>query len=264
MTLEFPRIYLLPTHLEPGHLHELEAKIPTLTYDINEAELVLGNINRRERALFELRHRKVVTEPLQQAPFLDTAPDSTESTAQKERDVSIAEVQSVNTAGVAGLPDTDGSIIRVAKLGWLTDSLSQNTVLALGDYLIYEGRRLNDQARPSRILSSPTTSNQPPNTGSGAVRRRPKREVAPTLTHQTTSEEAIIAMLPPIPAYLHTTYSCQRPTLVNPPNGAFVEELKKIRTIRLLNDDQVGVRAYSTSIAALAAYPYLLTTVAGE
>lgn len=264
MTLEFPRIYLLPTHLEPSHLHELEAKIPTLTYDINEAELVLGNISRRERALFELRHRRIVTEPLQQETSPDTAQGSIPRPSPKQRSISTAEVQSTDTADVAGVSDTDGSIIRVAKLSWLTDSLSQDTVVPLRDYLIYEGRRLDGPTRPSRILSTPTTSSQLLNTSLSAGGRRPRRETAPSLTHQTTSDEAATTALPPIPAYLHTTFSCQRPTLVNPPNSAFVEELKKVRTIRLLNDDQIGVRAYSTSIATLAAYPYPLATVAGE
>ncbi|KAM0280290.1 hypothetical protein ACHAQH_004126 [Verticillium albo-atrum] len=66
--------------------------------------------------------------------------------------------------------------------------------------------------------------------------------------------------MPPIPAFLRTTYSCQRPTPINPPNNAFVEALKEIRTTRKLLGDEIGVRAYSTSIATVAAYPYLIST----
>jgi len=54
-------------------------------------------------------------------------------------------------------------------------------------------------------------------------------------------------------------YACQRSTPANPPNDPFIEELKKIRKTRLLTGDEIGVRAYSTSIAALASYPYRIT-----
>ncbi|KAK4059823.1 hypothetical protein Purlil1_14325 [Purpureocillium lilacinum] len=78
----------------------------------------------------------------------------------------------------------------------------------------------------------------------------------PSLVRQTTSEHDV--PLPPIPDYLHSTYSCQRPTPFNSLNGPFIEELKNIRTLRLLQGDQIGVRAYSTAVATLAAYPYEL------
>ncbi|KAK8110973.1 uncharacterized protein PG998_007430 [Apiospora kogelbergensis] len=81
----------------------------------------------------------------------------------------------------------------------------------------------------------------------------------PALIQETTSEHEIKKHLPPIPNFLHTRYSCQRPTLSDPPNSAFLEQLKEIRTTRALLGDNVGVRAYSTCIAAVAAYPYLLS-----
>lgn len=85
---------------------------------------------------------------------------------------------------------------------------------------------------------------------------------APSLLHQTTSEHD--TTLPVIPEFLRTTYSCQRPTYMNPPNEAFVNILAEIRTIRRLREDEVGVRAYSTSIASIAAYPYVLGNAQGE
>ncbi|QPH17165.1 hypothetical protein C2857_001962 [Epichloe festucae Fl1] len=45
---------------------------------------------------------------------------------------------------------------------------------------------------------------------------------------------------------------------MDPPNGNFIQELKRIRTFRLLQGDKIGVRAYSTSIATLSAYPYTI------
>jgi DNA polymerase IV len=45
---------------------------------------------------------------------------------------------------------------------------------------------------------------------------------------------------------------------LHPPNEDFISQLVKIRRIRELTLDEIGVRAYSTSIAAIAAYPYII------
>lgn len=88
-----------------------------------------------------------------------------------------------------------------------------------------------------------------------------KNVTRPThLVHHSTSEHDNPDKLPSIPDYLHTTYSCQRPTPLNPPNDPFISQLKKIRTARTLLGDEIGVRAYSSAIASLAAYPYTLTS----
>ncbi|KAG5930667.1 hypothetical protein E4U42_000007 [Claviceps africana] len=50
---------------------------------------------------------------------------------------------------------------------------------------------------------------------------------------------------------------------MNPPNRQFIEELRRIRTFRLLQGDKIGVRAYSTSIATLSAYPYTIQNPVG-
>jgi len=46
---------------------------------------------------------------------------------------------------------------------------------------------------------------------------------------------------------------------MNSPNAAFIVQLTKIRDSRLLTLDEIGVRAYSTSIASVAAYPHPIT-----
>ncbi|KAL9042796.1 MAG: hypothetical protein Q9180_000333 [Flavoplaca navasiana] len=80
------------------------------------------------------------------------------------------------------------------------------------------------------------------------------------LLRQTTSEheEGVSATLPPMPDWVlqNKVYSCERATPLNSPNEAFIAQLKEIRTARLLTNDEIGVRAYSTSIASLAAYPH--------
>jgi len=83
------------------------------------------------------------------------------------------------------------------------------------------------------------------------------------LLHQTTSEhdEGISATLPEMPDWVlqNKIYSCERSTPLHPPNEAFIEELKKIKLARVLTGDEIGVRAYSTSIASVAAYPHVLS-----
>lgn len=86
----------------------------------------------------------------------------------------------------------------------------------------------------------------------------------PHLLHQTTSEhdEAINNPLPPMPDWVlqDRIYSCERSTTSPSPNDPFIDLLKRIRLARTLTADDIGVRAYSTSIASLAAYPYPLSS----
>ncbi|KAL1957201.1 hypothetical protein VTO42DRAFT_6235 [Malbranchea cinnamomea] len=82
----------------------------------------------------------------------------------------------------------------------------------------------------------------------------------PKLYRQSTSEHEDPTRLPPLPDWVtkKLVYSCQRSTPLHPPNEAFINQLLKIKKIRELTLDEIGVRAYSTSIAAIAAYPYPL------
>ena len=80
------------------------------------------------------------------------------------------------------------------------------------------------------------------------------------LLHQTTSEhdEAGSSVLPPMPDWVRENkiYACERATPLTSPNEAFICQLKKIKRAREFLLDEIGVRAYSSSIASLAAYPY--------
>ncbi|KAL9639643.1 MAG: hypothetical protein Q9164_000799 [Protoblastenia rupestris] len=83
------------------------------------------------------------------------------------------------------------------------------------------------------------------------------------LLHQTTSEhdeDGVSVFLPPMPDWVvqNKIYSCERATPLDSPNKDFIAQLKQIKLARLLTLDEIGVRAYSTSIASLAAYPYRL------
>ena len=103
-------------------------------------------------------------------------------------------------------------------------------------------------------------------------RRRLNQSTSPALTHAprppklhrtTTSEfEGDSHVLPDPPSWArdNVVYSCLRSTPLIPVNHRFISELLKIKEARLLTLDEIGVRAYSTSIASLSAYPYLLVS----
>ena len=80
------------------------------------------------------------------------------------------------------------------------------------------------------------------------------------LLHQTTSEhdEVDSSILPPMPDWVRENkiYACERATPLISPNEAFICQLKKIKKAREFLLDEIGIRAYSSSIASLAAYPY--------
>lgn len=108
---------------------------------------------------------------------------------------------------------------------------------------------------------------QPRNPASMAGRRRfgdqhhssPKEKAK--LLQQTTSDyDSAGEEIPPAPDWVkrEIKYACMRSTPSDQANSEFIDELKKIRRTRELRGDEIGVRAYSTSIAAVAAYPYLV------
>lgn len=61
-------------------------------------------------------------------------------------------------------------------------------------------------------------------------------------------------------AAFQNTYSCCRSTPQESPNDLFIEQLKVIKKSRVITLDSTGVRAYSTAIAAIKAYPYPLSS----
>ena len=87
--------------------------------------------------------------------------------------------------------------------------------------------------------------------------------VAPLLAQTTTEDDLDIKHdIPDPPDWVKKKYkyACQRSTPANKPNEKFVRLLKAIRITRELTGDEIGIRAYSTAIAALSAYPYTLTS----
>lgn len=119
--------------------------------------------------------------------------------------------------------------------------------------------RFGDGARPDIEGKSVSSSTQARKQRSNQPITRPSQ-----LLRQTTSEheEAINISLPSMPDWVlqNKIYACERATPLNSPNKDFICQLKKIKLARLLTLDEIGVRAYSSSIASIAAYPHPLET----
>lgn len=279
MPLSLPVIFLLQTHLKPRELHELEESIPTLTYDVNEAEVVLGKVSRKQRAQFELRRLKLETEPVRNGAAGDGCVEKNDSDGRCSKRRKQESPSSTFEA--------DSSLVRVLNLSWLTESMEKGEILPMSEYIVYEGWKIGhitsklvdgqtdlDRRTSSDILERAADDKTELDTQSTPRQKRERNaevHVAnlssaggiskPGLIRQSTSEHDM--HLPFMPDYLHTTYSCQRPTPVHPLNIGFIDELKSIRALRLLQGDKIGVRAYSTSIASISAYPFQIQSPPG-
>jgi DNA polymerase IV len=133
-----------------------------------------------------------------------------------------------------------------------------------------------DRAKLDAPTASKKSTHQPQQFGNHASRRYDGKAFARSsqpvghsyasqaahLLQQTTSEyegEDSDIPIPPDWVKKRIKYACQRFTPGNGPNEDFLDQLKRIRTARTLIDDDIGVRAYSTIIASIAAYPHKLS-----
>ncbi|KAM3416695.1 DNA polymerase lambda [Cercospora zeina] len=82
------------------------------------------------------------------------------------------------------------------------------------------------------------------------------------LLHETTTEhEGYSSDLPEPPEWVkaRVKYACERLTPKDNCNDDFINLLEEIKLARLLTNDEIGVRAYATSIAALRAYTHRIS-----
>lgn len=257
-----------------------------LAQDATEAELFVGKLSTSTRARLELRRLGLTLEESddgvtgsQSSSFggPEASENGAESPASKRQKVMHNDTDSEQSSdeeftttapskGLAQQLQDSRYTVHVVRLAWYTDSLAADTLLPLDRYLLYRGRKVEKSAplHGSDILKiAEAEAVQHHSQGHGRSQKSQhssQTAARPALMHETTSEHDINSTLPPIPEFLHTTYSCQRLTPMNPPNDAFIAQLDKVRFARLLQGDKIGVRAYSSVIATLSAYPYLLST----
>ncbi|PGG97017.1 hypothetical protein AJ79_09377 [Helicocarpus griseus UAMH5409] len=342
-----PSIFVLPTRLDLDDLHDVEETVERcgapLTYDITEAELILGRVSQKSRAAFELRSRGLWTEDVSPAATTSTAaaaaaseegpptkrrrveddepnihpvkePVVVDLSLESEDENAITDEEEGVEAEVGtapkrvikppkplsdnlAIPKVDNGVV-VIKLLWLDESLKAGGALPLAPYIVYKGRKIPPPE--SSILRDVTTSTitseaVTPQSPSRAILERAKADAAsspapsqlaspapirsrraradhgppsqkppPRLIRETTSEHEAAESPPAPPDWVrdNLVYACQRSAFLHPPNEAFINQLIKIKKVRELTLDEIGVRAYSTSIAAIAAYPYKLQSPA--
>ncbi|KAJ5080837.1 hypothetical protein N7456_013547 [Penicillium angulare] len=174
-------------------------------------------------------------------------------------------------------------MVTVLKLDWLEKSIEKGIPLSQRPFLVYRGRKVisapSDVPKPSstavasqimkRATEDASMIKYPTQSHSFHSRRskdtadsteKSSQRDPPTLYRQTTSEHDETVTLPPQPDWVHDQVglACMRSAPLHSPNEEFISQLIKIRRIRELTLDEIGVRAYSTSIAAIAAYPYFI------
>jgi DNA polymerase IV len=195
-------------------------------------------------------------------------------------------------------PDLTSDIL-VLNLEWLVLCLKHNTLLPYAPHLVYSGKLIPKpkenatDGKSSTLVTYIKATPQHPNTASSsrlpeglagsAASHSPRRfqssslsrspritKHSPPKLHRTTTSEheersrgVSPSNLPPLPEWAkghHASYACCRSTPANPPNSHFISQLSAIKLARTLTLDEIGVRAYSTSIASISAYPHRITS----
>lgn len=172
----------------------------------------------------------------------------------------------------------ESDTIKVLNLAWYAASIKADKLLPMEPYLVFEGRlgpRTNTKEpvfktklpdRGGSILSRAQADSPPPasqrsfhsqRSEASSHSRQPRSQNVPLLT-ETTSDHEGESSLPDVPEYLQTTYSCQRPTPISGPNDEFIRLLRIIKKARKFNAYEKRIHAYSSAIAAIAAYPFTL------
>lgn len=220
----FPAIYLVATHFDTEReLHEFEEELDlahaSITYSLDEAHIVLTRARKKARIKLDLRSKGLYTEEVRNSPPL------------------------AESGSLLDHPKPD-CIVKVVRTDWFTESRAAGQPLPLGNYILYAGR-----------VIKPGTSANPARWEAG---RGTTQEYAHVLQQTTTDYEGTSSDIPEPPEWVkaHVKYACQRSTPKDNPNDVFIDLLGRIKFARSLTNDEIGVRAYATSIAALRSYSY--------
>ena len=189
--------------------------------------------------------------------------------------------------------------VRIVRLEWLDRSVANGQIQSLDEYMLFGGKhvlmpktdstvrneghirasgdysqryvlgssRSTSLSSGTRQPATETTAHYSPGRAStshsspGGVKYKSRK--TPMLRQTTSEHEEEGRSVQDMPDWVkeRKIYACERPTPLNSPNEDFVNQLEKIKLARLLRLDEIGIRAYSTSIASIAAYPHPLTGV---
>ncbi|PSR79113.1 hypothetical protein BD289DRAFT_476695 [Coniella lustricola] len=277
MDLDLPPLYLLPTHMTAVEAQAWTARLPEPPSDLARVDIVVGKISQRQRAIFELRKLGLPTDEYtpardQELKSPHRAKKRKISDSEYGAPVSGSDTDTTTTASNADSAQTRRSspgTVKVVRLAWLEQSLSKGRLLDYHDYIVYEAVKApkpvaistpgpDDLMRRAREVAAGSSQTLTPSQAPYHKKHRGAGHnvKAPALVPHSTTEEHTIASMPPIPECLKTSFSCMRSTRVHPPNEAFVNKLREVRELRAAQGDDIGVRAYSSAIASLSAYPY--------
>lgn len=253
--------------------------------------MFLARLSQRKRAQFELRSREVFTEATE-PPKPEQRPEQVGDRGRKRKrsneDSSSTSEESADSTPPVTWPKLEKHII-VIKLEWLDACIKKGTVIPYNSRLIYAGKIISKSALKKAsavdtgivtyikasvnadLSSQSTPGHPPPPRPFGHARTSPTltKRPPPRLQHgQTTADDSESrsvspSKLPPPPEWTtsdHASYACCRSTPLLSANPAFISQLETIKLSRILTLDAIGVRAYSTSIASISAYPNPLTS----
>ncbi|KAH8150454.1 uncharacterized protein LAJ45_05667 [Morchella importuna] len=272
--------FLLPTRLTPAAhaalLAQLAAHNVPLTPTPSTASLFLADINTPTRCRFELRTRGIMTEP---EPLL-TAPLRVVKVAWftecvKAGRVLPIEPWTVYTATVCAVVVTPGPSPERVRVKETVREKERKREREREKVQAEEEQRrgVMERARRDGVRNAEEDSRW------RSERSEYKRSVYGTrVTDEIIklSKSAGRGARPSTPEYeeerikargidempewvrRNVKLSCCRSTPADSPNADFIAHLHTIRDHRTLTSDEVGIRAYSTAIATLQAYPYPL------
>ncbi|KAI5811154.1 hypothetical protein DFH27DRAFT_11760 [Peziza echinospora] len=285
---QLPPTHLLPTHLSDTKVHDLEQLLQScsapLTYDINEARIFLADINTPRRCILELKSRGLHTQQVQDL--------SNDRNIVNDSCIRIVKLKWLTESLSYGKPLPFDQFLIYAghriqpaptdartpiPLSSSTPVSSTSAQKRKGHGGDSSGNSSEAEKRRRGILERAKRDAEKMEPKKDFHKRRGyrdngglatlSRQAPPPLERKTTAEwedEHKLLESRVMPEYVtkNLRYACQRPHPLNSPNSHFVSLLHTIKLSRELSLDQIGIRAYSTAISAIQAYPYALISSA--
>ncbi|KAK6341359.1 hypothetical protein TWF696_008437 [Orbilia brochopaga] len=279
-----PSLYVLPTRLDDTQratiATNLKSKHYRMTTSARDADVFLGDIVKPKRAALELKFLG-----------LDTT-DVTKSTTtipNSHRLLKVVKLEWYKKAIIEGadaniddftvyrglhIPSDDTTVKPPPSPASSTPQKRPASPPSLAEKQAQDLARRESIMRraamgASHLPSVPGTrhlrQSQRPSPPPSPAHKRPRLLLSRESTGSHDEAEEVLANLPPPPLWVteKQKYACTRSTPASPPpeNQPFLDVLAKIRLNRTLQSDEIGVRAYSTAYAAIAAFPHPITHV---
>ncbi|OWP02963.1 hypothetical protein B2J93_3543 [Marssonina coronariae] len=230
---------------------------------------------RRKIVDFNPAKREVVSLDSDSASETDSGPvkDLEHEPKLKSQALLVGVQQPAQTADLC-MPVSEDNIIKVYNLNWYHESIRAKELVPVRRHLIYAGRIISrppsgngsDERNATTamldtcdILSRARADTPPPlsfNSSSSHHARTTTSSQRAHLQPESTTEDEAEREMPPLPDYLQTTYSCQRPTPRYGPNEDFLRQIRIIKKARIIDGHEKQRHTYHSVVAAIAAYPY--------